>query len=84
MSVHSGRAYRTEVSYPIIWTCMLLQSQGVSKHFESTFLPNNWRRHLFSTNHRHNPQIEYFFPGKIPYYRELTLHEIKVLEISAT
>lgn len=33
MSVQSGRAYRTEVSYPMIWTYMLLQSQGVSKHF---------------------------------------------------
>ena len=30
MSVQSGRAYRTEVSYPIIWTYMLLQSQGVN------------------------------------------------------
>ena len=65
MSVQSGRAYRTEVSYPIICTYTLLQSQGVSKHFESTFLPQNWWRHLFSTNLKHNPQIEYFFSGKI-------------------
>lgn len=65
MSVQSGRAYRTEVSYPIICTYMLLQSQRVSKHLKVHFCPKIDGDICFLRTLNTTHKLNTFFPGKV-------------------